>query len=181
MKTILKTINGATDDIATDGIPSLNFTLNEQPLHEMCALQLKPIVDGRGELTELWSAPWMDAKGLVNPIHIYQSATDYGVVKAWHLHRQHTDQFAITRGKIQVVCADARQKSPTFRQYFSVIAGSHNPLLLKIPPGILHGWKALSVPEAIVVNLQSHAYDPADEIRLPWDCILQNVWEPIFR
>jgi dTDP-4-dehydrorhamnose 3,5-epimerase len=58
------------------------------------------------------------------------------------------------------------------------IAGTLNPLLVRIPPGIMHGWKALSSPEVLVVNFQSHVYDPADELKFPWDCVLESVWEP---
>ncbi len=42
------------------------------------------------------------------PEHVYQSATDYGVVKCWHLHDRHTDQFTVTRGKLQVTLVDIR-------------------------------------------------------------------------
>lgn len=139
---------------------------------------LRPIVDGRGDVTELWSLPWVDREGLVVPQHIYQSATDYGVTKCWHLHEVHTDQFTVTRGKLQVVCADIRDDSPTFGQVNSFIIGVQSPALLLIPPGIMHGWKALAPPETIVVNLQSHPYDPADEFKFPWDCVLTDVWEP---
>ncbi len=141
---------------------------------------LRPIVDGRGEVMELWSQSWLTTEPLIVPQHIYQSATDYGVIKSWHLHQHHTDQFVVTRGKLQVICVDVRPDSPTFREVNSFILGTHQPALLLIPPGVLHGWKALSAPEVIVVNLQSHPYDPEDEFRFPWDCILQDLWEPRF-
>src|SRR5690349_3474062 len=70
-------------------------------------------LDGRGDVTELWSAPWMN-QGLVRAEHAYQSATDAGVVKCWHLHQVHTDQFTVTRGKLQVTLVDLRAESPTF-------------------------------------------------------------------
>jgi dTDP-4-dehydrorhamnose 3,5-epimerase len=135
-------------------------------------------LDGRGEVTELWSAPWM-AQGLVRAEHAYQSATDHGVVKCWHLHQAHTDQFTVTRGKLQVVIADVRDGSPTFGHVNSVFLGSLRPRLVKIPPMILHGWKALSPPEVLVVNFQSHVYDVRDEFKFPWDCVLSQVWEPL--
>lgn len=136
-------------------------------------------LDGRGDVIELWSQPWMTAHGLVQPQHIYQSATDYGVVKCWHLHALHTDQFTVTRGKIQVSLVDLRRGSPSFAHVNRIFLGVQRPRLIMIPPGVMHGWKALSVPEVIVVNLQSHVYDPADEFRFPWDCVLSEVWEPI--
>ena len=36
----------------------------------------------------------------------------------------------------------------------------------------------LTQPEVIVVNLQSHVYDAADEFKFPWNCVLEEVWEP---
>lgn len=135
-------------------------------------------LDGRGDVIELWSRPWVDDEDLLVPEHIYQSATDYGVTKCWHLHEAHTDQFTVTRGKLQVTLVDIRPDSPTFGHVNPIFLGSQKPRLLKIPPMIMHGWKALSWPEVIVVNLQSHVYDAADEYKFPWDCVLTEVWEP---
>jgi dTDP-4-dehydrorhamnose 3,5-epimerase len=135
-------------------------------------------LDGRGEVTELWSAPWM-AQGFVRAEHAYQSATDHGVVKCWHLHQLHTDQFTVTRGKLQVTLVDLREESPTFGHVNALFLGSLRPRLIKIPPRIMHGWKALSAPEVLVVNFQSHVYDVDDEFKFPWDCVLAEVWEPL--
>lgn len=137
--------------------------------------RLQSHLDGRGEVTELWSRPW---EGFVAPDHVYQSATDAGVVKCWHLHAVHTDQFVVTRGKLQVALVDVRPDSPTFGGYASVFMGTHNPLLLQIPPGVMHGWKALTSHEVIVLNLQSHVYDSHDEYKFTWNCVLEDVWEP---
>ncbi len=149
-------------------------------IRDMRVKRLVTHLDGRGEVTELWSAPWIEREGFVRCEHAYQSATDFGVVKGWHLHALHTDQFVVTRGKVQVVCADVREDSPTLGAVNSFVFGLHRPQLLMIPPGILHGWKGLSAPEVIVVNFQSMPYDPADEFKFPWDCVLQEVWEPKF-
>ncbi|MEM8533617.1 MAG: dTDP-4-dehydrorhamnose 3,5-epimerase family protein [Chloroflexota bacterium] len=140
--------------------------------------ELTPLVDGRGDVIELWSKPWVEREHLVDPAHIYQSATDYGVTKCWHLHDIHTDQFTVTRGKLQVTLIDIRLDSPTFGHVNPIFLGSQRPRLLKIPPMVMHGWKALSMPEVIVVNLQSHIYDGADEFKFPWNCVLEEVWEP---
>src|SRR3712207_7675797 len=102
--------------------------------------------------------PWVD-EGLSEIQHVYQSATDCGVVKCWHLHDRHTDQFTVTRGKLQVTLVDIRPDSPTFGHVNPIFLGAQRPRLIKIPPMVMHGWKALSMPEVIVVNLQSHVYD----------------------
>jgi dTDP-4-dehydrorhamnose 3,5-epimerase len=142
------------------------------------AKDLQVHLDGRGDVIELWSKPWIESEGLVYPAHVYQSATDYGVVKCWHLHDIHTDQFTVTRGKLQVTLVDIRPDSPTFGHVNPIFLGGTRPRLIKIPPMVMHGWKALSEPEVIVVNLQSHVYDARDEFKFPWDCVLADVWEP---
>jgi len=140
--------------------------------------ELNDLVDGRGDVTELWSKPWVEKEGFLSPEHIYQSATDFGVIKSWHLHKIHTDQFSVTRGKLQVNLIDVRDGSPTFGHVNSIFMGIQKPRLLKIPPGIIHGWKALTGPEVIVFNFQSHVYDSKDEYKFPWNCILEDIWEP---
>lgn len=139
---------------------------------------LNPILDGRGELTELFSLPWMQKENWMSPVHMYQTATDFGVTKAWHLHVKHTDQVAVTRGKVQLVLVDVRKESSTFGDVNSLFMGSLRPALLKIPPGIMHGWKALSSPEVIIINFQTDVYDPPDEYKFPPDCVLTDIWEP---
>lgn len=140
--------------------------------------ELNPLVDGRGDVIELWSEAWAEKEGFLKPAHCYQSATDYGVVKCWHLHAIHTDQFTVTRGKLQVTLVDIREKSRTFGHVNSVFLGIQRPRLLKIPAGIMHGWKALTQPDVIVVNFQTHVYDAGDEFKFPWDCVLREAWEP---
>ncbi|MHA3019621.1 dTDP-4-dehydrorhamnose 3,5-epimerase family protein [Mycobacterium sp. BMJ-28] len=149
--------------------------LNSPTIEGVAFRPLKTILDGRGDVIELWSEPW---EGFTSPTHVYQSATDYGVVKCWHLHEVHTDQFTVTRGKIQVTLVDVRKSSGSFGQVNLFIMGEAYPGLLRIPPGLLHGWKCLSIPEVIVTNLQSHIYDPSDEYKFPWDCVLKDVWQP---
>lgn len=150
-------------------------TFNGPTIEGVKFRKLNPIVDGRGDLIELWSEPW---EGFEAPKHVYQSATDYGVVKGWHLHAVHSDQMTVTRGKVQITAVDIREDSKTFGQVNVFILGTANPGLLRIEPGILHGWKALSRPEIRVVNVQTHVYDPADEFKFEWDTVLEDVWEP---
>lgn len=154
------------------------FVVSKDLIEGVIVKQLKPIVDGRGSVTELWSLPWVESEGFVVPKHCYQSFTDYGVTKCWHLHEIHTDQFTVTRGKLQVCLIDIREESPSFGKANSIILGTDQPRLIKIPPGIMHGWKALSQPEVIVTNFQSEVYDPADEFKLRWDCVMTEMWEP---
>ena len=142
--------------------------------------ELNAHIDDRGDVIELWSTSWPEFKDgiVINATHSYQSSTDPGVVKCWHLHEIHTDQFTVTRGKLQVSLVDIREDSPTFGKANFVIMGNGIPRFLKIPAGIMHGWKALGDTESIVVNYQSHPYDANDEFKFTWDCVLPEIWGP---
>ena len=170
-----------TLDITDKWLKSIDFKLQNiylpPTIKDLVVKDLNPILDGRGEVTELWSRPWLN-DGLIEPEHVYQSSTDFGVVKGWHYHKLHTDQHVVTRGKLQLCLVDIRTDSPTFGHLNILFLGSLKPRLIKIPPMIMHGWKALSQPEVIVINFQSLVYDPKDEYKLAWDCVLENIWEP---
>ena len=167
-----------TSEITENWLKEQKFELSKELIDGVIVKDLKSIVDGRGDVIELWSLPWVEKEHFVVPKHCYQSATDYGVTKCWHLHEKHIDQFTVTRGKLQVVLADTREDSPTFGKVNSIILGMGQPRLIKIPTGVIHGWKSLAQPETIVVNFQSEVYDPADEFKFTWDCVLSEVWEP---
>ena len=47
--------------------------------------------------------------------------------------------------------------------------GQHNPILLKIPPGVMHGFKGIGQEVTLMVNVPTelYRYDDPDEYRLP--------------
>ena len=139
---------------------------------------LNVIPDGRGDIIELWSEPWVKNEGFDYPKHIYKSGTDFHVVKCWHLHAKHTDQLCCFSGKLQVNLIDVRKKSKTFGHINCVFFNVNKPRLLRIPPGIMHGWKAFTPPSIDVLNFQTDIFDPSDEFKFKWNCISEEVWEP---
>ncbi|MDQ2809454.1 MAG: dTDP-4-dehydrorhamnose 3,5-epimerase family protein, partial [Chloroflexota bacterium] len=126
-------------DMTVEWLKNIKFeiqSVTKPPTIEGVILKdLSVILDGRGEVTELWSKPWLQ-DGFIVSDHVYQSATDYGVIKCWHLHDIHTDQFIVTRGKLQVTLVDLREDSPSFGHVNAIFLGSLKPRLIKIPPGI---------------------------------------------
>lgn len=94
-----------------------------------------------------------------------------GVVRAWHYHRHQTDHFVAIKGMVKVALYDAREGSPTHGQVDEFFLGEQNPLLLKIPPGVFHGYKTIGAEPSLLVNFPTHTYNRAspDEYRAPWD------------
>ena len=130
--------------------------------------QLKLIPDERGWLMEILRSDWEHFQKFGQA---YVTAGHPQVVKAWHMHKKQTDNMACVKGMIKLVLCDGRRESKTKNEVSEFIIGEKNPLLVKIPPRIWHGFKAISEEYALVVNIPTEVYDynEPDEYRLPPD------------
>jgi dTDP-4-dehydrorhamnose 3,5-epimerase len=92
-----------------------------------------------------------------------------GAAKAWHIHQKQTDWWYVALGTLKVALYDTRPDSSTHRELMEFLLGEqHPPVVLKIPPGVAHGCKALS-GLVHLFYVTSHVYDPGDEGRIPYD------------
>lgn len=94
-----------------------------------------------------------------------------GVIRAWHYHRHQTDHFVAIRGMVKVAMYDAREGSPTYGEVQQFCIGDDNPMLIKIPPGVFHGYKTIGTEPSLLVNFPTRLYDRTspDEYRVPYD------------
>ncbi len=130
--------------------------------------ELKQIHDERGYLMEMLRSDWPEFEKCGQ---CYVTTAYPGVVKAWHYHKMQTDHFVVLRGTAKVVCYDNRDEAKTKGDVDEFFPGEKNPLLIKIPPGVLHGFKAIGSEPVYLVNLPTrlYNYDEPDEYRLPYD------------
>jgi len=130
--------------------------------------KLRPIPDERGMVMEILRSDdeLFDKFG-----QVYLSTVYPGVVKGWHYHKVQTDHFAIIRGMAKVVLYDDREASPTRGELAEFFVGDQNPVLLKIPPMVLHGMKGIGSEPAYMINCPTEPYDSEhpDEFRRPPD------------
>lgn len=128
--------------------------------------RLKVIADERGRLMEILRA---DDELFIKFGQAYLTTGYPGVVKAWHYHKSQVDNFAVIKGMMKVVLYDARKDSPTFGEVNEFFMGEHNPILLQIPQLVYHGFKTISLEEALLINCPSEVYnyEEPDEYRLP--------------
>jgi len=136
---------------------------------------LRVIPDERGWLMEVLRA---DSELFERFGQVYVSATYPGVVKAWHFHKQQVDHFACVAGMVKLVLVDTRDGSPTQGVVNEFFVGTQNPLLVRVPNLVYHGWKCISVETALVVNVPTEPYrhqDP-DEFRLEPHGTLPYDW-----
>ena len=127
---------------------------------------LKVIPDERGRLMELLRSD--DQEFFIQFGQVYMTTAYPGVVKAWHYHKRQTDNFAVVHGMMKVVLYDNRPNSPTHGEINEFFMGIHNPVLLQIPPLVLHGFKCIGETEGVVVNIPTtlYNYKKPDEHRI---------------
>jgi dTDP-4-dehydrorhamnose 3,5-epimerase len=102
-------------------------------------------------------------------IQVSLTLTYPGTIKAIHYHSEQTDLWAPVSGMVQVFLCDLRRKSRTFGAINTIFVGRFQPWEILIPPGVAHGYKALGVEPIQLVYFTDRHYNPADELRLPYD------------
>lgn len=139
-----------------------------QPIAGVVTRKLNPIPDERGFLMEVMRSDWdvFERFG-----QVYVTTAYPGVVKGWHYHRKQTDHFVVIKGMIKLVLYDRREDSGTRGTVNEFFIGERNHMLVKIPPLVLHGFKAIGTEMAYVVNVPTELYNykEPDEFRVPCD------------
>lgn len=92
-----------------------------------------------------------------------------GVFKAWHMHKKQTDWMYVLVGDIKLALYDTRKDSKTYGKLAEIFMGEeHGRKVVRIPPGIAHGYKIINGPMHIVY-VADREYDSSDELRIPHD------------
>ena len=128
--------------------------------------QLTPRADERGFLMELLRS---DDAIFTKFGQCYVSMNYPGVVRAWHWHEKQDDFFVVVKGMIKVGLYDMREGSPTRGEANEFYLGQNNNIVLKIPVGVVHGYKTVGTEPSLLINFPSEVYNPEapDEYRLP--------------
>jgi len=93
----------------------------------------------------------------------------HGVGKAWHIHQTQIDWWYVPIGALKVALYDTRPASPTHGVTMELFMGeSYAAKVLKIPPGVAHGCRALAGVNHLFY-VTSNTYDPAEEGRIAHD------------
>ncbi|MGB9748289.1 MAG: dTDP-4-dehydrorhamnose 3,5-epimerase family protein [Candidatus Woesearchaeota archaeon] len=130
--------------------------------------ELKFIPDERGRLIEILRKDDLIFESFGQ---VYVTTAYPNVVKAWHLHKKQDDFISCIKGMIKLVLFDQRKKSKTNGIINEFFIGEYNPMLIKIPANVWHGFKCISNEEAIVINIPTRAYNKnnPDEFRMPYN------------
>ena len=125
---------------------------------------LTQIFDERGKVMHMLSikSPIFKTFG-----EIYFSSTYPGVVKAWHLHKEMTLNYAVLSGEIKFVLYDDRVDSPTKGLVQELFVSPENYLLVTVPPLIWNGFKSVGTTSSIIANCATLPHNPSEVLRKP--------------
>lgn len=146
------------------------MTYRKGRIHDVVAQPLNKFLDERGWLAELYRSDELDAA--LMPAMAYISMTQPGVARGPHEHKEQTDYFCfIGPSNFKVYLWDARPGSPSYGVKQLLYAGVDAPMMLVVPPGVVHAYRNVGVENGIVFNGPNRLYagqgkkEPVDEIR----------------
>lgn len=129
-------------------------------------IKKKQIIDERGKIMHMLRNDDQNYKKFGE---IYFSCTFPGSIKAWHLHKKMTLNYAVISGKIKLVLYDQRKNSKTFNKIQEIFMSTENYSLIIVPPMIWNGFKAIGNEPSIVANCSDIPHDPSEIIRKPFN------------
>jgi dTDP-4-dehydrorhamnose 3,5-epimerase len=136
---------------------------------------LRQIFDERGNVMHMLreDSPVFSRFG-----EVYFSCTYPGAIKAWHLHKRMTLNYAVVHGAIKCVLFDDRLDSKTFGEINEFFLSPGNYCLLTVPPLIWNGWKGIGTETSIVANCATLAHEPDEIERKPaFDPSIPYDWQ----
>lgn len=137
-------------------------------------IPLRQIHDDRGKIMHMLRNDQEHFQGFGE---VYFSCVYPEVIKAWHIHKEMTLNYAVPHGRIKLVLFDDRPKSPTKGNFQEIILGPDNYQLVSIPPFVWNGFKGLGVDASIVANCSTLPHDPNEiERKDPFDKDIGYDW-----
>ncbi|MEU0480883.1 dTDP-4-dehydrorhamnose 3,5-epimerase [Streptosporangium sp. NPDC006013] len=128
--------------------------------------------DDRGLFTRTFDAALAAAHGLRPAAFIQdsQSRSRLGTIRALHGRsgRGEAKLVRCARGAVHDVLVDARPGSATFGRHMSVVLDDEMFVHLYVPPGLLHGYQALT-KQADVCYRIDREHDPAEDLTVRYD------------
>ena len=144
-------------------------------IHDIKVTPLKIISDDRGKVMHMLRK---DSAIFKSFGEIYFSTIFENSIKAWHLHKDSTLNYACVKGKVKLVLFDDRKNSSSKGNYQELILSPENYFLVTIPPNIWNGFKGLDKSESIIANCLTLPHDEKEMVRKePFDKIFNYNWD----
>lgn len=139
------------------------------------------LTDHRGYFYESFNVDKFASLGLpTNFVQDNHSFSKKGVIRGLHvvsLPKPMGKLVRCTAGKVWDVAVDVRPDSPTYKKWVAVELSAENKKMFWLPPGIAHGFLALT--DAEVLYKCTNTYDKESDKGIAWNDPELNVAWPL--
>jgi dTDP-4-dehydrorhamnose 3,5-epimerase len=146
---------------------------NETKLPGVFEIQLEPKSDERGYFARTWCRKEFETHGLSSDIAQCNTSFNLkkGTLRGVHYQQEPNAEIKLvrcTRGSIFDVVLDLRPKSPTFKEWISLVLSSSSQNMIYIPEGCAHGFITLEDNTEVFYQMsESYSAESARGVR--WD------------
>tara|TARA_B100000035_G_C20891492_1_gene505187 strand:- start:94 stop:537 length:444 start_codon:yes stop_codon:yes gene_type:complete len=131
-------------------------------IKDVIITKLKIIKDERGSVMHMMRN---DSNIFESFGEIYFSTIFKNSIKAWHLHKEATLNYACIKGRVKLVLFDDRTQSSSKGVYEEIILSPQNYFLITIPSNIWNGFKGLDEEESIIANCLNLPHNEKEMVR----------------
>ena len=125
---------------------------------------LRQIFDERGKVMHMLRE---DSPVFTRFGEIYFSCVYPGAVKAWHMHKLMTLNYAVIAGEVKLVIYDDRAGSRTRGVVQELFLSPENYCLVTVPPLLWNGFKGIRDSVAMLANCATLPHDASEIERKP--------------
>ena len=126
---------------------------------------LQAHADARGSFVEMYRRSWFPMGREM--VQANRSDKERGAVVGLHYHLHQADYWYPDRGRIRILLHDLRVGSATEGATESVELNDGDHVGVFIPPGVAHGFAALT--DMTLIYFVDSYYNPSDELGVAWD------------
>lgn len=132
---------------------------------DVVVVELDQYPDERGRFIETYRRSWFPlGREMVQSSRSDKTA---GSLVGLHYHLHQSDYWYVPLGTARVVLHDLRDGSPTDGATMTLELGQDSQRGVFIPPGVAHGFAALS--QMMLTYWVDGYYNPDDELGVAWD------------
>ncbi|MDA8393019.1 MAG: dTDP-4-dehydrorhamnose 3,5-epimerase family protein [Actinomycetota bacterium] len=132
---------------------------------DVVVVELDQYPDQRGRFIETYRRSWFPlGREMVQSSRSDKTA---GSLVGLHYHLHQSDYWYVPEGTARVVLHDLREGSPTDGATLVLQLGGDSQRGVFIPPGVAHGFAALS--DMMLTYWVDGYYNPDDELGVAWD------------
>ena len=131
----------------------------------MYLVRLNDRPDERGRFLEVFRRSWIP--GSREMVQTNRSDSRAGVLRGMHYHLFQADYWHVASGRIFTALFDLRASSPTRGSAEAIEMGDGNDIGVYIPPGVAHGFYALT--DVTLIYLVDQYFDGSDEFGVRYE------------